>query len=279
MHAMLQKRIPWLRGKFEDLLETLQMLHSQDVSSLGELHIPDSVLAEAATTSQQPSMHAAMRPPAPPPLQAVAALQPAPAAPPAMPLPEAPSLATTMPYSAVQSLSAMQTAGSSANLTRAPKLAQPLPWAHRHPVMDDASHVYGGATQHDPTPPGRVRYATDAGEVSSASAPGPSVAQGSWIFAQEGEGEAEHGGESATHSHLHTPAADAANIAIQPLPATQPNSAAATQPYSAAAKENSQVLAQVRREGAKVLQEALDLKRRIRGRDDGDDEVDSTCHP
>lgn len=275
---MLQKQIPWIRGKFEDLLETLHMLHNQDVSFLGTVQqIPESVLAEAKATSQHTTIHAPPPPPRAPPAHPAAAPQPVPVAP-VMPPQPPPSLATTVPYSAVLT---QHTTGSSANLHRAPKLAQPLPWAHRSQVLDEASLMHGGGTQDGPLPAGRVWYTADAGEVSSASAPGVSIAQDSCMMAQEGEGEVEFAGETQMLSD--SPHADAANIATQPLTATQPlaatqpYSAAATQPHSAAAaKENSQILAQVRREGAALLREAIDQKNGSRYHDE--DEVDSTGH-
>ena len=272
-YTVLQKQIPWIRGKFEDLLETLHMLHNQDVSFLGNLQqIPEDVLADAKASSQQTAMHAPPSPPRAPTTRPVVPQLPAPIAPAVAVQPQAPpSLATTIPYSAVLT---QHTTGSSTNLHRAPKLAQPLPWAHRGQVVDEASLMHGGGAQDGPLSRARVRHTVDAGEVSSASALGASTARYSCMMEQEGEGEADWAGETQGR----TGQGATANIATQPMDATQPYSAVATQPYSAApaTKENSQILAQVRWEGAALLREATYLKNGNRSRDE--DEVDITGH-
>lgn len=135
--------------------------------------------------------------------------------------------------------------------------------------------MHGGGAHDGPLDRARERRTADAGEVSSASAPGVSIAQDSCMMEPEGEGEAECAGETERRVGRE----EAANLATQPMAATQPYSAGATQPHSAApaAKENSQILAQVRSDGAALLQEVLYVKNSNRSRDE--DEVDSTGHP
>lgn len=118
----------------------------------------------------------------------------------------------------------------------------------------------------------------EADEVSSVAPRVASVQHRHRMIKEEDE--AEGGGESCVPVLQHLQSDNEAKMAFQssvvtqPLSPTQPYSAAATQPYSAATKENSQVLAQIRHDGAKLRRD-LGHRSGNAAFQDGNDEVAS----
>jgi hypothetical protein len=297
---MLQEKIPWLRGNFEDLLETLHVLHDQDVSFMTDVkRIPESVIAEAKASMQRTSVFAY-----PPPCRAQAtqphrsvAAQRAPVAPHHV-VPHQPpsSLPKRTPYPVPN----RERAGSLPYKRLMPKLAQPLPWASQNRVQSNASLMHDGSA---PVLAGRGHFAALAGKVGSAAAPeGNAPRDGCFTGQRERKQAVQRGvpqpdGASLPSRQPHTDANLAVQSEVRPLigththSVTQPYSThehsqvlgatqtlSATQPYSAA-NESSQVLAQVRRDGAALMKQALHQDKCSSGRGDGNDEVESTWHP